>query len=313
VAGVLAGAARVIRALFTVCILACATSAFAVPGVRGVVRTLQSPLEGVHVVILEAGRFAETDSLGRYDLGALAPGLYGVTIVAIGYESASGTITVRADSSADAADWLLKPLRPDGGGVGSFPRTPAYAISDSIQLGMRRADSLLADSLTRLPGPPPLAAPIGFFLTPEEQAAEAQFPGALGELLPQIATSDSITNLGGGTGAPGVESWRQWSEHLASQAADTLSEAGAIARRALAYTRTRGALADGATWNGWQTSKLARSAITAARRDVARGRPGGPFLDEIEGRLDAVFVPGQEPARPKPAPAKRSRHKKKRT
>ena len=313
-----------IRALLTVCLLAGASiasiapivsGALAAPGVRGIVRTLKSPLAGVHVVIPEAGRFAETDSLGRYDLGALAPGLYGVTIVAVGYEAANGTITVRADSSADAADWLLKPLRPDGGGVGSFPRTPPPGIPtpDLRMADSLRADSVLADSLTRLPGPPPLAAPIGFFLAPGEQAGEAQFPGALGELLPQIATSDSITNLSGGTGAPGVESWRQWSERLAPQAADTLSAAGVIARRALAYTRTRGALADGATWNGWQTSKLARSAIVEARKDVARGRPGGPFLDEIEGRLDAVFVPGQEPAKPKPAPVKRSKHKKKRS
>jgi len=300
----------VIRALLAVSILACATTAFAAPGVRGVVRTMQSPLAGVHVVIPEAGRYAETDSLGRYDLGGLAPGLYGVTLVAIGYESASGTVTVRADSSSDAADWLLKPLRPDGGGVGSFPATPPLSpLPGSAQVDSLRADSVLADSLTRLPGPAPMSLPITLFLAPEEKAA--QFPGALGELLPQIATSDSITNLSGGTGAPGVESWRQWSERLAPQAMDSLSEAGVTARRALAYTRTRGALADGPTWSGWQTSRLARSAIATARKDVARGRPGGPFLDEIEGRLDAVFLAGQEPAKPPPAPAKRAKRKKK--
>ena len=299
-----------IRALLALCSLAHASSALAAPGVRGVVRTMQSPLAGVHVVIPEAGRYAETDSLGRYDLGTLAPGLYAVTIVAIGYEAAGGTVTVRADSSADAADWLLKPLRPDGGGVGSFPLTPPPSQSpNSLRTDSLRADSVLADSLARLPGPAPLAPPIGLFLTPEERAS--RFPGPLGELLPQIATSDSITLLSGGTGAPGVESWRQWSEHLAPQALDTLSGAGVTARRTLAYTRTRAALAEGATWSGWQTSKLARSAIVAARRDTAQGRPGGPFLDEIEGRLDAVFVAGQEPAKPKPAPPKRSKRKKK--
>jgi hypothetical protein len=83
------------------------------------------------------------------------------------------------------------------------------------------------------------------------------------------------------------------------------------ARRTLAYTRTRGALADGATWSGWQASKLARPAIAAARLDVARGHAGGPFLDEIEARLDSVFVAGQEPAKPPPAPAKRAKRKKK--
>ena len=299
-----------IRALLALCSLAHASSALAAPGVRGVVRTMQSPLAGVHVVIPEAGRYAETDSLGRYDLGALAPGLYAVTIVAIGYEAAGGTVTVRADSSADAADWLLKPLRPDGGGVGSFPLTPPPSQSpNSLRTDSLRADSVLADSLARLPGPAPLAPPIGLFLTPEERAS--RFPAPLGELLSQIATSDSITLLSGGTGAPGVESWRQWSEHLAPQALDTLSGAGVTARRTLAYTRTRAALAEGATWSGWQTSKLARSAIVAARRDTAQGRPGGPFLDEIEGRLDAVFVAGQEPAKPKPAPPKRSKRKKK--
>ncbi len=314
------------RALACVLVIAAAgpaLAATATPTVRGVVRTLQRPLAGVNVVIPEAGRFAVTDSLGRYDLGALAPGLYGVSIAAVGYEAASGTVTVRADSTCDASDWLLKPLRPDGGGLGSFPRAPASQPLPGPLPGplpepllraptyTRRADSLLADSLVKLPGPAPIAPPTGLFLTPEEQASRTLLPGALAELLPQIGTADSITFVSGGTGAPGYESWRQWSERLAPLAADLSAESGVTARRALAYTRTRAALAEGPTWAGWQASKLARTALAGARGDVARGRPGGRFLDEITGRLDATFVVGREPSKPRPAPVKKSRRRRK--
>ncbi|MEP7027112.1 MAG: carboxypeptidase regulatory-like domain-containing protein [Candidatus Eisenbacteria bacterium] len=296
----------------------------AAAGVRGVVRTIQRPLAGAHVVIPEAARFSVTDSLGRFDLGTLAPGLYGLSIAAVGYETAGGTVTVRGDSSSDASDWLLKPLRPDGGGLGSFRRTPppppGMPAGERLPQPLLRApsntryaDSLLADSLLRLPGPAPIAPPTGLFLTPEERASISLMPGALAELLPRIAAADSTTFAAGGTGAPGYESWRQWSERIAPLAAEPVAASGVTARRALAYTRTRAALAEGATWSGWQASKLARGALALARRDTARGRAGEAFLDLIEGRLDATFVAGQEPPKPRPVPppkaARRRRHR----
>jgi hypothetical protein len=290
-------------ALLAALLGALASPADAAPrGVRGVVRTLLRPVEGVHVVVPEAGRFAQTDSLGRYDLGVLPPGLWSLTIAAVGYEQAGGTVTVLPDSTAPEAEWLLKPLHPEGGG--GFLRVPEEPRARSS----RAADSALADSLTRLPGPGPIVPELGLYLTPEEQAARGTMPGALGELLPQLATADSITFESGGTGAPGFETWRQWSERVAPQAAGTGS-AAVTARRVLAYTRTRAALAAGPNWIGWQASKTARAAIAGARPDA--GENGARFLDVLGGRLDAVFAPGKEPARPKPAPAK-VRPKKKR-
>jgi hypothetical protein len=130
-------------------------------------------------------------------------------------------------------------------------------------------------------------------------------------LLPQIATADSITFESGGTGAPGFESWRQWSERLAPQASGT-GPFSVTARRALAYTRTRAAMAAGPNWIGWQAAKTARAAIAGARQDTQAGEKGARFLDVLGGRLDAVFAAGREPARPKPVPAKVHRAKKKR-
>jgi hypothetical protein len=43
----------------------------------------------------------------------------------------------------------------------------------------------------------------------------------------------------------------------------------------------------------------------------AGGADGAAFLGRLQGALDAVFVPGGEPAKPKPAPAPKK--KKKRT
>ena len=298
--------------------LAIASGASAAPrGVRGVVRTLLRPVAGVHVVIPDAGRFALTDSLGRYDLGVLPPGLYSVTLAAVGYESTGGTVTVQPDSTAAEAEWLLKPLRPEGEG-GLFPHIPPPGPSPLLTPGQVPTpgttgvrDSALADSLMRLPSPGPIVPEVGLFLTPEEEAAHASFPGPLGELLPQIATADSITFESGGTGAPGFESWRQWSERLALQAAGE-DDLAVTARRALAYTRTRAALAAGPNWIGWQASKTARAAIAGARQDTRAGKPGTAFLDALTSRLDAVFVSGQEPARPKVVRHKVVRSKKKR-
>ncbi len=281
-------------------ILASVAQASSARGVRGVVRTLLRPIAGIHVVIPEAGRFAVTDSLGRYDLGVLAPGLYSLTIAGMGYERAAGTVTVKADGSAAEAEWLLRPLRPEGG---AFPHLPKGLDPPAP------AEPTLEDSLMRQPGPGPIVPEFGLFLTPEEEAARPAMPGPMGELLPQMATADSITFDSGGTGAPGFETWRQWSERIAPQAAGTGSLA-VTARRALAYTRTRAALAAGPNWIGWQAAKTARGAIAGAVQDTRAGEKGARFLAVLRGRLDAVFAPGKEPPRPKPAPAKVVRKKR---
>lgn len=279
-------------------LLLLAGQAHAAAPVRGTVRTLLRPLGGVTVVVPEAGRFSVTDSLGRYDLGVLPPGLHSLTLAAVGYEAARGTITVLPDSTAPESDWLMKPLRPDGQGATAFPApTPMWR------------DSVLADSLTSLPGPGPIVPPMGLFLTEDEMNGRGTMPGPLGELLPQIATADSITLDSGGTGAPGPETWRQWSERVEPQAAGDGATA-ILARRTLAYTRTRGAIADGPDWAGWQASKVARTAIAGARKDTAAGAPGGAFLDALTARLDATFLAGTEPAKPVPAKPKKRRKSK---
>ena len=296
-------------AWFLLALLAPAPADAARPA-SGTVRTLLRPLRGVTVVVPELGRFSVTDSLGRYELGVLPPGLHSLTLAAVGYETARGTITVAPDSTAPASDWLMKPLRPDGHGLTSptqFPGitpapTPAPAPAPS------RTDSALADSLIRLPGPGPIAPLVGLYLTPEEIELRPGLPGAMGELLPQIATADSITFDSGGTGAPGFETWKQWSERLAPQA-DLEGPTAVLARRTLAYTRTRAALAAGPNWIGWQASKTARAALAGAEKDVAAGAQGAGFLETLKGRLDAVFVAGKEPPRPAPAKPKKKRRK----
>jgi hypothetical protein len=276
-----------------------ATQAHGATPVRGTVRTLLRPLGGVTVVVPEAGRFSVTDSLGRFDLGVLPPGLHALTLAAVGYEAARGTVTVLPDSTAPESDWLMKPLRPDGQGATAFPApSPTWR------------DSSLADSLTSLPGPGPIAPPMGLFLTAEEKAERGMMPGALGELLPQISTADSITFDSGGTGAPGPETWNQWSERIAPQSLGEGATA-VLARRTLAYTRTRAAIASGPNWNGWQASKTARTALAGARKDTDKGAPGAAFLDALAGRLDATFVAGTEPAKPVPARPKKRRKAKK--
>jgi hypothetical protein len=270
-----------------------------------VVRTLLRPLGGVTVVVPEIGRFSVTDSLGRFDLGVLPPGLHSLTLASIGYETARGTITVAADSTSPDSDWLMKPLRPDGQGL-----TSPGTIPGITPVPVPTSDSALADSLIRLPGPGPIAPLVGLYLTPEELALRPSLPGPLGELLPHIATADSITFDSGGTGAPGFETWKQWSEKLAPQAVGT-GPTAVLARRSLAYTRTRAAIAAGPNWIGWQASKTARAALAGAEQDAAAGAPGEAFFETLKARLDAVFVAGKEPPRPAPAkPKKRSKKKK---
>ena len=297
------------RAAVVVLALLVPSWAAAARPVRGVVRTLLRPLGGVTVVVPEAGRFSVTDTLGRYDLGVLPPGLHSLTLAAIGYETARGTITVGADSTAPDSDWLMKPLRPDGHGAGSLGSFPGLSPAPSAVPRPSRSDSALADSLTRLPGPGPITPLVGLYLTPEELELRPGLPGALGELLPHIATADSITFDSGGTGAPGFETWKQWSERLAPQAVGT-GPTAVLARRALAYTRTRAALAAGPNWIGWQASKTARAALAGSEQDAAAGASGAAFLGTLKGRLDAVFVAGKEPPRPAPAKPKKKRKKR---
>ena len=173
-----------------------------------------------------------------------------------------------------------------------------------------RSDSALADSLIRLPGPGPIAPMVSLYLTAEELALRPGLPGPLGELLPHIATADSITYESGGTGAPGFETWKQWSERLAPQAVGA-GPTAILARRTLAYTRTRAALAAGPIWTGWQASKTARAALADAELDTAAGAPGAAFLETLKGSLDAVFVAGKEPA--KPVPAKKPKKKRRKS
>jgi len=294
---------------FALCVLAAAVcAAMAEAGVTGVVRTVLRPLGGANVIAVEAAAVAVTDSLGRFDLGTLGPGVYTLRIVAVGFEGVQGTVVVHENGASEPSEWLIKPLRPDGQGGALFMPTA------------HQADSVLADSLTKLPGPGPMTSAVGLYLSPEEEAARAQMPGALGEILPRIATADSITTLTHGTGGPGVETWNQWSARLTPYASDSSAAAaataqdsldGLVARRALAYARTRAALAQGPTWAGWQNSKTARKALEVARRDAAEGGPGAAFVGSLVKELDRVFVAGTEPAKPKPAPVKKS-HKKKR-
>jgi hypothetical protein len=295
------------RAALAALVLLLPASADAARPVRGTVRTLLRPLGGVTVVVPELARFSVTDSLGRYDLGMLPPGLHSLTLASVGYETARGTITVAADSTAPDADWLMKPLRPDGHGL--IAPTPFPGITPvPAQTSLSKRDSALADSLIRLPGPGPIAPLVGLYLTAEELALRPSLAGPLGELLPHIATADSITFDSGGTGAPGFETWKQWSERLAPQAIGD-GPTAVLARRALAYTRTRAALAAGPNWIGWQASKTARAALAGSLKDTASGAPGGAFLETLTGRLDVVFVAGNEPSRPAAAKPKKKRRK----
>ena len=50
--------------------------------------------------------------------------------------------------------------------------------------------------------------------------------------------------------------------------------------------------------------------IEVARQDAAGGAPGAAFVGSLGRELDRVFVTGTEPAKPKPAPAKKSKRRK---
>jgi hypothetical protein len=197
----------------------------------------------------------------------------------------------------------MKPLRPDGHGLTSADTLSRHAGAGARflpgGLGARR----FADPPARPRTDRPL---VGLYLTPEELELRPGLPGALGELLPHIATADSITFDSGGTGAPGFETWKQWSERLAPQAA-LEGPTAVLARRTLAYTRTRAALAAGPNWIGWQASKTARAALAGAEKDVAAGRRGRHSWRRSRGGWMRCSSAGKEPPRPAPAKVKRKR------
>jgi hypothetical protein len=299
--------------------------------ITGVVRTLKRPVAGVTVIIPETGFYALTDSLGRFSLGPLGPGLYTLRLAAVGYAPQSGTIAVGAGTpTVDSGSWLLKPLRPDGSGVGmggggsgATPGDSLAALEAARRAEAHLAQARLADSLAALPSPAPVVTPFVLELTAAERsrwvatgapaaAAPAGSPEALlHDLLVRVDTADSITAATRGTGAPGVETWRQWGDRFAGLAADTVlgtrPEEGPLTRRALAYARTRQALTAGPTWNGWQAAKQARVAIQASRAESEEETD--LFLGRLLGELDRVFVSGTEPPQPKPEPASKGRKK----
>jgi len=287
--------------------------------VTGVVRTLLRPLAGVHVELPEVGARAVSDTSGRFVLAPVPAGVHRLELVAVGYEPLHGSVAVglRADSTGamvDAGPFLLSPLRPDETPIGfSVPSgTPAPPARAPVPV--------VADSL-----PAPLAPPIGFFRTPEEAERwpveadlrpASQGPNgtaaAFADLLRRVAVADSITRATGGTGAPGFETWKQWADRFALFAGDSaralepaLETDSALVRRAVAYARTRAALAAGPTRAGYALASAARSEIARARG--TRGDDTA-FLSFLGEEIDRVFVPGSAPPpAPKAAPAKKKR------
>ncbi len=312
----------------------CGRPASAATHVTGVVRTTLRPVAGVHVVSPKTGRYAQTDTAGRFDLGPIPPGSYDLRLFALGYETTLGRIIAGNEEVLDTGDWLLIPLRPDGSGVGRAPPAPGSVFD------MRRADSLLADSLLRLPPPLPMAPVFELYLSPDERARfvapeestaarVSHGAWAVQEILAAIVTADSITRSTEGTGAPGYQTWRQWSERLALLEGDsTLADAGPLLRRARAYTRTRAAFAAGATYAGWLAAREARTSLDQARRDsVSAANPAdaaspasvanvaaaesAAFLEGLSEELDRQFIPGAPAPQPPPAPPKKKSKKRK--
>jgi carboxypeptidase family protein len=285
--------------------------------VSGTVHTVLRPLAGVHVDLPALGAFATTDSAGRFVLPAVPAGAHAIELAAVGYAPVHAAIVVspRADSTGedvDAGPWMLTPLRPDERPLGF--RAPA-PVPAPIELSAAE--------------PIPLAGHVGFFRT---KAEEARWPSpaelrpasrpplttaeAFADLLRRIAVADSITTATGGTGAPGFETWRQWGDRLAVFAGDSaraleprLLPDSSLVLRAVAYARSRAAVAAGRTTAGYRLAADARSAVRRAR--LAGPGEGEAFLADLEAELDASFVPGSSPPKaPKRVPAKKKRHRR---
>jgi len=272
-------------------------AASAATRVTGVVRTSLRPVSGVTVAAPVLGAFATTDSTGRFVLGPLPPGPHEITLVAVGYATATTTV-VLPEAGADPFDagpWLLVPLRPDEQAL-DFTKDPAVA------------QARLADSLAALAPPPPLAPRIGLFRT-QEELLRGPAP-ALAEFVGRIDVADSITAANAGTGAPGYETWRQWADRIAVVASDSaravdplVARDSALVFRTLAYARARAALAAGPTHAGYAYATAARQAIARAR--AAAAGEGLAFLSHLGSEIDRVFVPGSTPPPAPKAPAKR--------
>jgi hypothetical protein len=295
--------------------------------VTGVVNTIQRPLGGAQVIVLETGTSAVSDSLGRYDLGDLPAGVWSVRVVAVGYATQSGTVSVSEAGASVPSTWLMKPLHPDGAGLTRgllVPRPTGLSAESSADTSGATPHAppnppphlALRDTLSNLPEPAPVAPLLDLYLSPDEASGRGALPGPLGELLPKIATADSLTRVSEGTSAPGEETWRQWGDRLGAWATANPGDVHVpLAHRAVAYTRTRLALAAGPTWPGYADARVARAAVATARLDVATGPPGGPgaaFLDSLSTRIDATFVPGSVPPRPVPVAKRHVRHHRKR-
>jgi hypothetical protein len=307
------------RSLAVVLLLAAPAACFAAARVTGVVRTTLRPVPGVHVELPRVGSSAVSDSAGRFVLPGVTAGVHDLQIVAVGYVPVRGSVVVgaRADSAGatvDAGPFLLVPLRPDEESIGfaapaGSPPLPAAGPVPAA------ADTAL----------PPVAPRIGFFRTegeetrwpvrPELRSASNGPNGTAAEfadLLRRVAVADSITAATAGTGAPGFETWRQWGDRFAVFAGDSvralepaLERDSALVLRAVAYARTRAALAAGATTAGYKLAGQARDALARARRG-SRGDDAG-FLSHLEREVDLLFPPGSAPPPPpKPAPRKRS-------
>ena len=293
--------------------------AFAAARVTGVVRTVLRPLAGVHVELPAVGASAVSDTSGRFVLAPVPAGVHRLELVAVGYEPLHGSVAVGlgADSTGglvDAGPFLLSPLRPDEEPIG-------FSVPSGTPAPPARAPApVVADSL-----PAPLAPPIGFFRTPEEAERwpvhselrpASQGPNGtaaeFADLLRRVAVADSITRATGGTGAPGFETWRQWGDRFAVFAGDSaralepaLESDSALVRRAIAYARTRAALAAGPTRAGYTLASAARTEIARARG--SRGDDAA-FLTFLGGEIDRVFVPGSvPPPAPKAAPARKKK------
>ena len=279
----------------------------------GFVRTTLRPLAGVHVLEPASGAYTQSDSLGRFALAGVAVGVHELRLVLVGYRPAAGRITVAAadvDGPVDAGAWVLEPLHPDG----ESPGFVAPAESATV---------------TNTPPPAPLGRALAFFKTDAEAArwptnaamttaqaspAPDSPAAAFADLLRRVAVADSMTIATGGTGEPGFETWRQWGDRFALFAADSvralaprLAADSALVLRAVAYTRTRAALAAGRTTAGYAFAAAARTALARSRQ---AGGGDAAALSTLAAELDRVFVPGSSP--PKAAPVKKKRAKARR-
>ena len=339
--GLVSAVSAVVLAVVAVAFIAASPpESAAAARVTGIVRTSLRPLGGVHVALPAVGASAVSDSAGRFALAGVPAGVHDLVLAAVGYVPfrASVVVGARADSagaSVDAGAFRLEPLRPDetpiGFAAGGAP-VPAKAAAPV-------PNALPDDPNQRVPiggiapmvpafgdtALPPVAPQIGFYRTEDEQtrwpARPELRPASQGpngtaqefaDLLRRVAVADSITRATAGTGAPGFETWRQWGDRFAVFAGDSaravepaLERDSALVVRAVAYARTRAALAAGPTNTGYRLAGQARDALARAGR-AGRG-DAAAFLSHLGGEVDRMFPPGSSPPPPPKAPAKKKK------